>query len=172
MSDELRSILIRRSKPDMIKFLRSKPQYFQETLRLAINNEPDLSWRSAWVIEEVMDSNDIRVQPFINKILKVIPIRNDGHQRELLKIILNMNLKEDFESSLFDLCVDLWEQVRKKPSVRHFAFLGMIKVEKKYPELKNEVLLLTEPHFIEPLSPGIKKSVLKSVAELKSPTEP
>jgi hypothetical protein len=79
-----------------------------------------------------------------------------------------MDLNEDFESLLFDISVTIWEQVRKQSSVRYYAFQGMMKVVEKYPELKNEILSLTQPHFVNALSPGVRKGVLKSINELTS----
>ncbi len=166
MSDTLRSVLIRRRKSEMVKFMSNHPGSFDQAIKLALENEENLSWRAAWLVAGIMEKNDPRVKSFIQKIINVLPERDDGHQRELLKILLKMELDEDFESLLFDISVTLWEQVRKQSSVRYYAFQGMMKVVEKYPELKNEVLSLTQPHFVNALSPGVRKSVLKNISEL------
>lgn len=168
MSDTLRSVLIRRRKSEMIDFMSNHPEAFDQAIKLALENEENFSWRAAWLVAGVMEKNDQRVRPFIQKIIDALPDRDDGHQRELLKILLKMELDEDFESLLFDLSVTLWEQVRKQSSVRYYAFQGMMKVVEKYPELKNEILSLTQPHFVNALSPGVRKSVHKSINELTS----
>ncbi|MEQ8357914.1 MAG: hypothetical protein RH860_00400 [Cytophagales bacterium] len=168
MSETLRSVLIRRRKSEMVEFMESHPESFDQALKLALKNEENLSWRAAWLVAGIMKENDQRVKPFIQKIIDVLPYRDDGHQRELLKILLKMELDEDFESLLFDISVTLWEQVRKQSSVRYYAFQGMMKVVEKYPELKNEILSLAQPHFVNTLSPGIRKGVYKSINELKS----
>lgn len=164
----LESVLMRRNKQEMVQFLTDHPEHFKKAMILALSNEPPLCWRAAWLVGGVIKKNDSRVKPHIHKIIKVLPSMEDGHQRELLKILLKMDLETSFEGLLFDLSVDLWEQVRKQPSVRSFAFKGMIKVAGKYPELKNDVFSLTQPHFVNSLSPGIRKGVLKDLDELKS----
>ncbi|OAN62928.1 hypothetical protein A8B79_01510 [Balneola sp. EhC07] len=168
MSETLRSVLIRRRKSEMVEFMDSHPESFDQAIKLALENEENLSWRATWLVAGVMEKDDQRVRPFIQKIIEVLPDRDDGHQRELLKILLKMELDEDFESLLFDISVTLWEQVRKQSSVRYYAFQGMMKVVEKYPELKNEVLSLAQPHFVNTLSPGVRKGVLKSINELTS----
>ena len=168
MGDTLRSVLIKRRKSEMTEFMTNHPESFDQAIKLAIENEDNLSWRAAWVVAGIMKINDQRVKPHIQKIIDVLPYRDDGHQRELLKVLLKMELNEDFESLLFDISVTLWEQIRKQPSVRYYAFQAMIKVAEKYPELRNEVLSLTQPHFINPLSSGIRKGVLKNIDKLKS----
>lgn len=166
MSDTLRSVLIRKRKSEMVEFMSNHPGSFDQAIKLALENEENLSWRAAWLVTGIMEKNDPRVKPFIQKIINVLPERDDGHQRELLKILLKMELDEDFESLLFDISVTLWEQVRKQSSVRYYAFQGMMKVVEKYPELKNEVLSLTQPHFVNALSPGVRKSVYRNINEL------
>jgi hypothetical protein len=158
---------MRRKKCEMVDFLSDHPECFEEAVGLALKNEQDYSWRAAWMIADTIKENDARVKPHVLKIIKVLPDRKDGHQRELLKILLKMELTKDFESALFDTSITLWEQVRKKPSVRCFAFKAMIKVAEKYPELKKEVLLLAQPHYINPLSPGIRKSILKDIRSIE-----
>ena len=57
-----------------------------------------------------------------------------GVQRELLKILLQMELNEEDEVFLFDVCVKVWEKINKKPSVRLTALKFMVEIAKKYPE--------------------------------------
>jgi len=168
MDPLLKSILLQRKKSEMTRFITDHPGYFDDSLKLALQNEQPFSWRAAWMICGTMKKNDPRVKPHIQEIITSVPGLEDGHQRELLKILLKMNLEESFESLLFDLSVQLWEQVRKKSSVRSFAFKTMIKVAEKYPELNNEVISLSQPHFINPLSPGIRRGVIKSLNKIKS----
>lgn len=168
MSPELKSILLQREKTQMVHFLKTNPQYFDEAVKVGITQEQPFCWRAAWMVGGVMKKNDSRLASYLSEIIARLPDFEDGHQRELLKILLKMELTEEQESLLFDLSATLWEQVLKKPSVRHFAFRCMMKVAEKYPELENEILLLAQPHYVNPLSPGIRNSVLKTVSKLKN----
>ncbi|GAB5410060.1 MAG: hypothetical protein BalsKO_24250 [Balneolaceae bacterium] len=151
----------------MVEFYKNHPECFKEAIEMALTKEEPFCWRAAWMIGGDIKKNDQRFNPYISKILRYLPEFEDGHQRELLKILLQISLTEEQESLLFDLSVNLWEQVRKKPSVRHFAFRGMMKVADKYPELKHEILVLAQPLYINPLSPGIRQSVIKAVNKLE-----
>lgn len=167
MQSELKSILLKRRKAAMVEFYQNRPECFEEAMEMALSQEIPFCWRAAWMIGGDIKKNDPRIAPYASKIIELLHSFEDGHQRELLKIVLQLPLTEEQESLLFDLSVDLWEQIRKKSSVRHFAFKAMVQVAKKYPELTHEILLLTEPHYINPLSPGIKKSVFKMLEELR-----
>jgi hypothetical protein len=77
-----------------------------------------------------------------------------------------MHLDEEQNGYLYDLCVSIWKQVEKKPSVRFTAFRGVLKIAHTYPDLTNELLLLTQEKYMESLSPGVKKSILKMVRKI------
>lgn len=170
MSTPLELVLLGRGKSNMVRFLNEHPDSFEEAMLLAFSERQPLCWRASWIVGGFIADNDSRVKPHVPKIIDLLPGLEDGHQRELLKILLKMDLEEEHESLLFDLSVDLWEQIRKKPSVRFFAFKCMVKVAEKYPELTNEILILAQPHYINPLSPGIRNSLLKAVKKLESNT--
>jgi len=159
MKSTLEYQLINSHKEEMITFLKTNPEFFNNALELALKDEQPLSWRSAWLLWSCMEINDKRIRKNIDKILTVLPSKQDGHQRELIKILLQMKLNEEQEGYLFNICMTLWEGLDKKPSIRYTAFKFIIEMTKKYPELKSEVEYLTQEHYLEPLSPGIKHSI-------------
>ncbi|MFC2103688.1 hypothetical protein ACFLSS_04585, partial [Bacteroidota bacterium] len=93
--------------------------------------------------------------------------KDDGHQRELLKILLLMELDEEYEGILFDVSMNLWESINKKPSVRFTAFKFIVKTAKKYPEIAKEISFLTQNHYLESLSPGVKHSISRMIKEFE-----
>ena len=160
---KLEYALLHSHKNEMISFMNAHPEYFEEAIELAIQDKQPYSWRAAWVLWSCITKNDSRVQKQIHKILKSIGDKTDGHQRELIKILLEMDLNEEQEGYLFDICVSLWEQVEKKPSVRYTAFRFINKTAFQHPELFNEILLLTQDKYMRTLSPGVHRSILKMI---------
>jgi len=157
--------LLNSYKDEMISFMDAHPEFFEEAIELAIANKQPYSWRAAWLLWSCMEENDQRIQKYIKKIVDSLNTKDDGHQRELLKIFLQMELKEEYEGILFNICMDIWEQINKKPSVRINALKFIIKIAKKHPELSQEITFLTQDHYLESLSPGIKHSVSKMMKE-------
>lgn len=106
------------------------------------------------------------MQVYVKTIINTIKTRNDDHQRELIKILQLMEVSEEYEGSLFDICVTVWEKINKKPSVRFNAFKLIIKIAKKNPDLANEVVFLAQDQYLDLLSPTAKRSIFKMIKEI------
>ncbi|MCF6243030.1 MAG: hypothetical protein L3J74_17025 [Bacteroidales bacterium] len=146
---------------EMISFMEDHPEVFDKVAQLAISGNQSYAWRAAYLLNNYIKNNDVRIQKFTSLIIDSISAKQDGHQRELLKILQKIDLDDEHEGRLFNICITIWENLSKQSSVRYTALLLIIKIAKKYPELANELEYLTEAHYIEPLSKGIKHSVYK-----------
>jgi len=165
MESTLEHALINFYKDEMISFVDSHPEAFAEAIKLAISDMQPFAWRAASLLWSCMDENDQRIQGHIKEIMKVIANKNDGHQRELIKILLQMKLKKQHEGILFNICMNIWEQVDKNPSVRVTALKFILKIVKKYPDLSGEITFLIQDHYLKTLSPGVKNSVSRMMKE-------
>ncbi len=163
MEIPLEHVLMAFNKKEMMAWLETHHESFEEAIRLAIADKPTLSWRAAWLLWGCMKDNDPRIRPFIPGIIECLELKRDGHQRELLKILYRMELSEEQEGYLLDLCMNVWEKLGKSPSVRHNAFRLIVKIASKYPELSNEIALITQSHYLDSLSPGVRRAVIKMV---------
>ena len=164
---DLEQVLINSYKAGMIEYVESHPEDFDELVKLSIEDKQPFSWRAAWLLWSCMTKNDQRVFHYIDSMIKTLPTKRDGHQRELVKILSDMELNEDQEGQVFDICVSLWEKIGKKPSIRYTAFKEILKIAQKYPELANEISFLTQEHFTETLSPGVRKSINRMITDFK-----
>lgn len=165
MESVLEKKLMTSYKEEMILFLKSHPEHFDEAIQLAISDKQPYSWRAAFLLWGSMEENDKRFQKHIKSIVNYIREKGDGHQRELLKILYRMKINEKYEGQIFDICMKLWEQISKKPSVRMTAFKFIVKIAKDHSELLEEVKLLTQEHYLKSLSPGVKRSVERIIQE-------
>ena len=166
MESELEKKLVSCYKDEMISFLRSHPEHFDEAIQLAISDHQPYSWRSAWLLWSCMEKNDKRIQKHFKSIVVSIAAKKDGHQRELLKILYQMEINEKYEGIIFNICMNIWEQIDKDPSVRFNALKFIIKIAKNHPELLDEIIFLTQDHYLESLSPGVKRSIEKMMKEV------
>ena len=165
METTLEYILTNSYKSEMISYMKSHPEDFEEALRLAITNKQPYSWRAAWLLWSCMEKNDERIVRYIEKIIDTLQTKCDEQVRELMIILQRMELKDHYEGKLFDICVDFWK-TGKQPSVRYNAFKLMVKILKKHPDLSKEIIFLTDSHYTDSLSDNLKKSISKMITGL------
>ena len=158
-------VLTNTYKAGMISYMAAHPEDFEEAIQLAISDKQPYSWRAAWLLWSIMEVNDTRIQEYIKDIIGTIANRNDDHQRELLKILQQMEINEEYEGLLFNLCTTVWDKIKKKPSVRLTAFKMMVKIAKNHPDLSREIIFLTQDQYMDSLSPAAKKSIFKMIKE-------
>ena len=153
-------------KDEMISFMNAHPEFFDQAIKLAISDKQPYAWRAAWLLWSCMEENDNRIQKYIDSIVKSLKDKDDGHQRELLKILYRMKPKEKHDGILLNHCIDIWQQIDKTPSVRFNALNFIIKIVKKHPDLSREITFLIQDQYLETLSPGVKKSISRMMREL------
>lgn len=162
MPTDLKEILRTNYKDGVMDFMESNPEAFYDAMDLALSDDDCYNWRGAWVLGLHIEENDERMFGYVDKILSAMEGKADNHQREFIKILLKMELDENQEGKLFNICVGMWEDINKKPAIRYYAIKYMLKLAKKYPELNNELDFFFQERFFTNLSPGIKRSIMQS----------
>jgi len=161
METSLEHILTSAYKTAMIAYMDAHPECFEEAVNLAISDKQPYSRRSAWLLWSCMIENDQRIRGHVKNIIDTLTTKHDDHQRELLKILLQMELTEEYEGLLYPVCVAVWEKLNKRPSVRLTAFKIIIKIAGNHPDLSHEIVLLTQEPYLDSLSLAVKKSISK-----------
>lgn len=163
---EFEHVLMNNYKSDIVKYMSDHPDKFEEALLLALSDKPQ-SWRAAWLLWSCMEKNDPRVHGHVPDIIHHLSVKKDNHKRELLKILDHMVIDPQYDGLLFDVSVSIWEKTSKIPSVRFNAFKMILRIARKYPDLFHEVELLTDNHYLDSLSPAVRKSVRKMIKQMR-----
>jgi hypothetical protein len=143
---------------DISKSLAGKEGLIKDFVEYAFSNEKD-AWKASWVLSSYSKVHPEDLDIYTDKIISEIKkLKVEGHIRETLKILLNLNLNENQTSEVFDYCISLIEDNKRQASVRSISFQFLIKVAEKYPELKNEILIIFD-NVKDFLSDGIKHSI-------------
>jgi hypothetical protein len=151
-------------KTDLTVHMSSHPGDFAELLQLALANKQPYSWRAAWLLWSCMEKNDPRLRKHVGSMVAALAERPDNQIRELLMILQKMEIPERYQGRLFDQCINIWGAVGKQPSVRCNAFKMLHAIVERHPELRKEITFLTEPRYMDSLSPGVRHSIRKLMA--------
>ncbi|PKL80647.1 MAG: hypothetical protein CVV25_03865 [Ignavibacteriae bacterium HGW-Ignavibacteriae-4] len=158
---ELEKVLLNSYKVEMVAFVNSSPKEFDELIELSLSDKQPFAWRAAFILSTVMKKNDKRISSVIDEVINAIDGKPDGHKRELLKILLKLELSEEQESQLIDICINLWKELDSKPTVRFYALRMLMNIAKKYPDLESEIRLLTNDLYMDSLTQGIRRVIEK-----------
>lgn len=167
MEPSLEYILGSLYKEEMTAWLHQHPERLDEMAVLAMSSQKPFGWRAAWLLGSCIEKNDPRIISYLPQIIRIIPQREQGHQRELLKLIAFFDIPEELEGELFDSCVTIWEKIHNRPGVRYTAFLMLIKIAEIHPELYHELSFLLQDHYLETLSPGIRNAMERKFRAIK-----
>ena len=167
MEISIEYILTNSYKPDLVAYVNQHEDAFVKILKLALLDKQPYSQKAAWLLWSCMKENDARVKKFCDKIINELPHKCASQQRELFIVLGKMDLDPKGLSQLIDTCIDSWQKVEKQPSVRYAAFRLLIKIAFNYPDLLNEIKLLTSDNYFQGLSPTVKKSVMRLVQQLQ-----
>ena len=69
MQSLLEHKLLNSYKNEMISFMETHPEVFEEAIQLAISDKQPYSWRAAFLLWSCMEKNDKRIQKYIGKIV-------------------------------------------------------------------------------------------------------
>ena len=166
METKLEHILVNSHKADLISYVGSHPENFGELIKLAISDKQRYSWRAAWLLWGCMSPNDRRIRKYIKRIIDILPAKKDSQQRELLIVLQRMELNENDEGCVYDICTNIWRKTSNNPSLRYNAFKLMVKISKKHPDLSKETNYLAKPLYIDSLSSTVRKSIFKMLEDL------
>ena len=151
----------------MLTNIRSEVKNIDLLLQWSIRTDQPLGWRSVWLLRQVLKKNDPLLQPYIPKAIELFTTFNESQKREWLKLLGNQDLDDDPEGFLFDHCINEWKKINNHPALRASAGNILFKVLKKYPELKEELNHLMTSDYMESLSPGIKRIIIRTWKDLE-----
>lgn len=164
--DHLKKLLPCTAKHQLLAYLQQNPADLKELYPLALSEQQPYAWRAAWLLSSYLQKNTPGIADFLEAIVQQLPLKTDGHNRELLHILRRFEWQEAWIAPLFDNCQELWCTTSSLSSLRSHAFSIMFDIVQIYPELKNELTLLCEEHYLIELSPAIKKSIQKKISLL------
>ncbi|MCV6630697.1 MAG: hypothetical protein OIF50_12665 [Flavobacteriaceae bacterium] len=126
------------------------------------NNRPD-SPRAAWMWTKFVKPQDTEVLVCLDAILLRLGDATDGHQRDLLRILYIADNYKEQAGLVFDKALAIWEDRSKLPATRYMAYQVLLQIGEWYPELQQEIDLLSTDFYLETLSPGIQHSLRKKL---------
>jgi len=90
----------------VVEIIEKSPELLDYVVEKSMDYTEKHSWRYAWVIDKLSLTHPTLIEKYLTKYYLLLPkIQKDGHIREILKIISQCNIPEEFEVEIYDRCI-------------------------------------------------------------------
>ncbi len=114
-------------------------------LKLIEKGETTPSMKASWILSTVSEVNPTFATNNASQILKLLQgARIGGVQRELIKTLYEIPLKNDQQGQFIDICFRLLTEPKSDVGVKHYCAGLLEKASVQFPELKNELIALLQ----------------------------
>ncbi|MEM1219567.1 MAG: hypothetical protein AAGH79_11665 [Bacteroidota bacterium] len=129
-------------------YIGSDPERFQALMDIFLFDEYRISQRSAWVLSHVADRHLFLIHPYIEAIIdRMLTSNNDAIKRNTLRIFAMMELPEEWQGRMVDICFNLLDNPKEPIAVRVHAMQNLWNICQKEPELIPELKVIIEDHM-------------------------
>lgn len=109
------------------------------------SNEYRLTQRAAWSVNFVYEQAPEMLNPYLKKMIKNLkqPV-HDAVKRNTVRILQFVKIPTALEGEAVDVCFTLMADPKEAIAIKVFAMTVIFNLLPKYPELKNEFVVLIE----------------------------
>lgn len=128
---------------------------FVEIYHLIYCDNPRLAWHAAWVIDHVSEAVPSKLVPYVSEIIDWLPkLKSSSLKRHFTRMLLSQRIPENKMGNLVDVLYDLLSP-SEAIAVRANALQLLLNIALIEPELKSELISVTESILEEELTPGM-----------------
>lgn len=132
------------------------PKYLRILLDIAFYNTEQKSWRAAYVVDKIHDTNPELLYPFFDEmIVQLNKEKSSSKKRHFLKLISMNKVSKKHQGSLVDFCLEAFTSSKEPVAVRVHAMQILYNISENEPDLKPEILSVIEHEMKYHASAGI-----------------
>ena len=147
-------------------YIGDSQQRFDILIDLLLNDEYRVVQRSSWVVSYVAEKYPHLIMSHLKKVIAYL--ENPPHvavKRNILKVLSSIDIPEEHQGILVDLCFKFLYDPKEAIAVHAFAMQVIFEIGKKEPDLFHELKQILEENY-ETGSAGYKvraKRILKYI---------
>jgi len=153
----------------IISEIRMQPVEFQKVFDLIFNENNNIAWRAAWVVDNfsrknndcICDKMKVKLMDFSQTVTK------DGHLRLCLSILLNAGLPANVSGEFINFCFGNILNKKTAVAVKALSVKILSKICETEPDLRNELKVVLQNIDIQNYTAGMKSVVKHFFSDFK-----
>lgn len=153
----------------IVNYIGDDKKRFKVLMDLFLKGDYRLTQRAAWPLSFVAIAHPELIIPYIGKLIKKLtePGNHPAIARNILRTFQEIEIPEKHHGVLIDVCFKFITSEAYPSAIRAFAISTATNICAKYPELKNELLLVLNELNQLPQPPAIKSRIRSALKDLK-----
>jgi hypothetical protein len=152
----------------LLKEIMNSPKDYQTLMEIALNSKDPKSWRAAYLVDKINDSQSELLHPYLVRMFEQVQIEKNGSKkRHFLKLISMNNIPENHQGVMFDFCLKAFSSDKEAVAIRVHAMQILYNISINEPDLQAEVLSIIEHEIEHHPSPGIASRGKKLIKNLR-----
>ncbi len=141
---------------------------FAELMSYMLGDDRELSRRAAWAVSFCFENHPFLFDAHVEELVNVMASKkyHDAVKRTATQALQYMEIPEDLEGPAYDNAIAILNDTEEPIAVKAYSMSILEKIALKFPELKQEVILIVE-NQIPYSSAGYKSRGTKLLKKLK-----
>lgn len=170
LRDEILKEHSKRQAHKIAAWVGSDEDRFEELLEFVLKDEPIVSQRAAYAFGVVADLQPQLMQKHLEVLIETLkqPKLHDAVKRNIVRMLQEVHIPDDLLGTVTDVCFGYLASGVEPIAIKAFSMTVLLKVARRYPDIKNELKMLIEHQLIDasPATLNRGQKVLKELEKL------
>lgn len=154
----------------IVNYVGTNKIRFKELMGIFLKGEYRLTQRAAWPLSYCAENNPAFLKPYFGSLIKKMQEGNHhpAITRNILRMFQEIEVPEKYCGTLLDLCISYMTSEMQPTAVRAFAITVATRISDRFPELKNELIMILDELTLYPQLPAVKHRIKLALKDLRS----
>ncbi len=149
--------------------VNSMPSNFKLLLDIALNDDRYISWRAAYLVDQMHDKDSQIILPYLDAIIENLKTqKHAGKKRHFLRMLTSHEISEKHSGFMVEYCFKAFQAAKEPVAVKVHAMQILFNIAQKEPDLKEEIALVIEHEMEYHATAGILSRGKKLLNKLRN----
>jgi hypothetical protein len=151
----------------IVEMIESDQKIADYLFEIVIDPENYDKPRPAWVLNYAAIQYPELFRKYFGRLIELCKLDvHAGIHRSIMRIFESVDIGEDLEGPLFDICIDFLQNTKRPKAVRAFSLTAATRIALKYPEIASEMIEVIK-NLEDVEAPSLKSRLWNCIKDLQ-----